>query len=154
MRTFFTPGFHRAPDCLTGEAAAPAASCARAAEARRRAGLAPRWRSAASAVTLAAALAGCAVGPDYHAPAAVLPAAFVQGPALAAHNAAAPPAAPLDRWWDGFRDPELNRIVARVLAQNLDLAAARARIRQARAAADYAGAQQLPQGRAYASIAQ
>ena len=60
-------------------------------------------------------------------------------------------AAPLDQWWTGFHDPELARIVKRALDENLDLAAAMARVQQARAAARGAGAQRLPSGNLNAS---
>jgi NodT family efflux transporter outer membrane factor (OMF) lipoprotein len=52
----------------------------------------------------------------------------------------------IDTWWKGFNDPELDRIVARVRDQNLDLAAAIARVIQARAVAQAAGARRLPSG--------
>jgi len=100
----------------------------------------------AAAVVAAAALAGCAtVGPDYHAPASALTQPFGHADALAARPAALPAPA-LDAWWNGFDDPELTRIVERALAQNLDLAAALARVDQARAAAAHADADRLPQG--------
>ncbi|WP_233151846.1 TolC family protein, partial [Pelomonas sp. KK5] len=51
----------------------------------------------------------------------------------------------LDDWWQGFHDPVLSELVSRALAQNLDLAAALARVEQARAAAQGAGAATLPQ---------
>jgi len=54
------------------------------------------------------------------------------------------PAPALETWWDGFNDPMLARIVQRARDQNLDLAAALARVQQARAAAREAGAQLLP----------
>jgi NodT family efflux transporter outer membrane factor (OMF) lipoprotein len=85
-------------------------------------------------------LTGCSVGPRYKAPT----------PALAPfHNRVdAPPAkdtsATLEQWWTGFSDPMLVTVVQRALDQNLDLAAAFARVNQARAAAAGAGAQLLP----------
>jgi len=54
------------------------------------------------------------------------------------------PSPPLDAWWTGFDDPMLVTVVQRALQQNLDLAAAFARVTQARAAAAEAGAQLLP----------
>ncbi|HEY0181604.1 MAG TPA: efflux transporter outer membrane subunit [Rhodopila sp.] len=90
---------------------------------------------------VALTLAGCEVGPDYQAPAAGLT-AFHNAPAVAARPETAPP--PLDAWWTGFNDPALTRIVQRALDQNLDLAASLARVQQARAAAEAAGAQLLP----------
>ena len=91
-------------------------------------------------------LAGCAtVGPDYKTPASTMPAAYHGEAALAARGATL--AAPsLDTWWNGFQDPVLTRIVTRALAENLDIAAALARVEQARAAAQEAGARQLPEG--------
>jgi len=54
------------------------------------------------------------------------------------------PAPALETWWEGFNDPVLSRLVQRARNQNLDLAAALARVQQARAAAREAGAQLLP----------
>ena len=85
---------------------------------------------------------GCAVGPSYRKPAPVLE---------PLHSAAALRARPadtvtpaLETWWDGFKDPMLSRVVQKARDQNLDLAAALARVQQARAAAREAGAQLLP----------
>jgi NodT family efflux transporter outer membrane factor (OMF) lipoprotein len=58
-------------------------------------------------------------------------------------NNSSPPA-PLDAWWTGFDDPELTEIVKRAIAQNLDLAASVARVKQARAVAKEAGAKRAP----------
>jgi len=63
----------------------------------------------------------------------------------------APPA--LDRWWLGFNDPELTSIIERALAQNLDLAQSQARVKQAQAAADEAGAKLLPSGSLQTQVA-
>src|SRR5262249_25799656 len=87
-------------------------------------------------------VSGCAVGPSYKKPTTTLE---------RFHNAAAlegrptsTPAPALETWWDGFNDPMLSRVVRRARDQNLDLAAALARVQQARAAAREAGAQLLP----------
>lgn len=87
-------------------------------------------------------LGGCAVGPHYVKPASNL-AGFHSANAVAS-RATQTPAPSLDSWWQGFNDPELTRIVQRALDQNLDLAAALARVQQSRAAARGAGAQMLP----------
>jgi NodT family efflux transporter outer membrane factor (OMF) lipoprotein len=96
----------------------------------------------ATTLLLATVLAGCSVGPDYATP---------KTSWLPFHNVAAvsgrktpvaPP--PLDHWWTGFDDPMLVTVVERALGENLDLAAALARVRQARAVASGAGAQLLP----------
>ncbi|CAB3768939.1 efflux transporter outer membrane subunit [Paraburkholderia humisilvae] len=96
----------------------------------------------ASALTLAATLAGCAVGPDYVKPAQQFAPFHNRISTAEQTGPVAPP--PLDTWWTGFNDPMLITIVQRALAQNLDLAASFARVQQARAAAAAAGAQLLP----------
>src|SRR4030095_9124212 len=101
------------------------------------------------ALALAATLAGCAVGTQYPRPTVNLH-PFHNAPSIEARTTSLP-AAPLDQWWTGFRDPELTRIVKRALDQNLDLAAAMTRVQQARAAALGAGARRMPSGSLYAS---
>jgi NodT family efflux transporter outer membrane factor (OMF) lipoprotein len=91
------------------------------------------------------ALTGCAVGPDYQKPDNTLSADFANQTLL--QQRVGETAAPsLDTWWTGFNDPELTAIIQRVLAQNLDLAVSLARVEQARAAAQEAGAIRMPQG--------
>ncbi|WP_240475829.1 efflux transporter outer membrane subunit [Herbaspirillum rhizosphaerae] len=98
-----------------------------------------------SAVALAVGvfLTGCASGPDYQAP-AVSGGAFHNASLLEQRGAVAP-MPQLDEWWKGFNDPVLSRVVQRAIEQNLDLAASVARVEQARAAAQEAGAQRRPQ---------
>ncbi len=88
------------------------------------------------ALSLAGALAGCALGPDYVRPGAPVSASYKEAPA--AGGALWLPAAPadtLDRgdWWRLFDDPELNRLAAEVDAANPTVAAAVASYRQAEA---------------------
>src|ERR1700722_12404047 len=99
-------------------------------------------KAMAMVLALSAGLARCAVGPRYAKPTANL-APFHN---LAGVGATKPefPAPALESWWTGFNDPMLVTVVERALDQNLDLAAAFARVRQARAAAAAAGAQLLP----------
>jgi NodT family efflux transporter outer membrane factor (OMF) lipoprotein len=85
-------------------------------------------------------LTGCAVGPKYVAPTNHLEPFHNSVPDVS-DSGKAPQ---LDTWWTGFDDPMLVTIVERALNQNLDLAAAIARVQQARAAAKAAGAQLLP----------
>lgn len=103
----------------------------------------PSRKRAATAIwpLLGLLLSSCAAGPTYRPPASAL-VAFHSAAAMDVRVTGAP--VPLEHWWSGFNDPELSRIVERVLAQNLDLAAALARVREARAAAQAAGAQLLP----------
>ncbi|WP_070106157.1 efflux transporter outer membrane subunit [Burkholderia plantarii] len=106
-------------------------------------------RAIVGGLIASAALAGCAVGPDYVAPTTTM-APFHNTGAVAARQAALP-APQLDSWWTGFDDPMLVKVVQRALDQNLDLQAAIARVSQARAAAQAAGAQLLPTANAGAS---
>ena len=87
-------------------------------------------------------VAGCSVGPRYKQPVINFQ-PYRNAPAIESRVATLP-APPLDTWWTGFNDPALARIVERALAQNLDLAASFARVEQARAAAQEAGANRKP----------
>jgi outer membrane protein, multidrug efflux system len=78
-------------------------------------------------VGLAVFLSACAVGPDYRAPQPE-PARIANAQA-AQFSTAGPEAA----WWHEFGDAELDSLVTRALAANLDLAAAQARVHEARA---------------------
>jgi NodT family efflux transporter outer membrane factor (OMF) lipoprotein len=102
----------------------------------------PALKSLTAGAIAGALLSACAVGPDYVAPTTDL-APFHNTDALASRKPPLP-APPLDRWWTGFNDPELEKVVQRALDQNLGLQAAIARVSQARAAAQAAGAQLLP----------
>ena len=90
-----------------------------------------------SSLALSTALAACTVGPDYTPPKTELAPFHNAADASAALGQSAPP---LDRWWTGFDDPILVTVVQRALNENLDLDAAFARVRQARATAASAGA--------------
>ncbi len=101
--------------------------------------------------------AGCAVGPDYHRPDAPL-ADHYQGQAAVERRAAVAPAS-FARWWAGFGDAQLSALVDKALAQNLEIAQARARVLQARAGLGAANAALLPSAtvngqaaRAYQSV--
>ncbi len=90
------------------------------------------------AATLAALpLAACVtLGPDYQRPEPELPAAYSQ--------AASPGAVP-DAWWALFGEPVLDGLVKEALAANQDLAAAAARVEEARALAGLARADRFPE---------
>jgi outer membrane protein TolC len=100
-------------------------------------------RQLGTVTAVAMLIAGCAVGPTYQKPQIALAASFAGQGDLSARVAAAS-APELDHWWMGFEDPALTEIVNRALAGNLDLVAAMARIEQARAVANGAGAARLP----------
>jgi NodT family efflux transporter outer membrane factor (OMF) lipoprotein len=95
--------------------------------------------------------AGCVVGPSYKGAPDTKLADFHNATAIE-HRQTERPAPPLDTWWTGFHDPVLTQIIDRALAQNLDLAAAIARVDQARQAAREAGAELLPTGAATGSV--
>jgi multidrug efflux system outer membrane protein len=89
---------------------------------------------------LAAATAGCAVGPDYHQPSAAAPAHWSEP--LAGGEAASP--AELAAWWRTFNDPELDSLIDRAVRSNPDLRIAQARVREARAQYGIAAAALAP----------
>ena len=80
---------------------------------------------------LAGLLAGCAVGPDYHPPKTAAPPQWVSPQDGGETNL--PPAD--TAWWKSFHDAELDSLVVRAAQSNLNLRAAVARVREARAAA-------------------
>lgn len=81
-------------------------------------------------------LAGCSVGPDYQRPETAQPPAWLA--------AQAPVAWPSAEWWRGFRSDRLDALMAQAETANFDIAAATARIREADAQAEIAGAPLLP----------
>jgi NodT family efflux transporter outer membrane factor (OMF) lipoprotein len=89
-----------------------------------------------SAILLGAAacIAGCSVGPNYRPPAVDVPSAFDISPETqpATRGASTQPAVDITRWWQSLGDPELNTLIARAVASNLDLAQALARVQEAR----------------------
>ena len=93
----------------------------------------------AAVLALTALLAACAAGPDYQRPDIALPDHYQATSGPTASNI------DLSRWWDSFDDPVLSQLINQALATNLDLAAAQARVAQARAAAGEANAATLPQ---------
>jgi len=107
-----------------------------------------------SAVVLATSLAGCAVGPDYHRPAALpaqpLPEVFVTNSPAGTNAVIWKIAEPSDRmargdWWRPFADPELDRLETLAVTNNQNLAAAAAQFEQARQLAAEARANLFPQ---------
>lgn len=93
-------------------------------------------RLGGTSLLAAALLTGCAATGVQRAP----------PPTPTAFSAGVQPAdeAQLARWWTGFGDPQLTRLVDQALAGNPDMAAAQARIDQARAQARVAEAALLP----------
>jgi len=82
------------------------------------------------------------VGPDYVRPSVSVPPAYKEtGDSKSAETKAA---LPRSRWWELYGDPELNALVEQVEVGNQTVQAAEARVRQAAALAEAAGAGGLP----------
>lgn len=108
----------------------------------------PRRFSRALEALLACAfstcLSGC-VGTGGITPEATLPAPDQLATDDAIRAAAAEAHWPSGQWWQGFGDPQLDRWVTLAVEDSPNLAAASARLRQARAAAGLAQAREAPQ---------
>jgi NodT family efflux transporter outer membrane factor (OMF) lipoprotein len=101
-----------------------------------------RLSRAATALLCVVLLGGCAVGPNYVAPA---PLAGTQGPFVegnATSMMSGVPARP--DWWRMFDDPVLDRLIANAFAHNTDIRVAAANLREARAAVSEQRAGLLP----------
>lgn len=73
-------------------------------------------------------LSGCVVGPDYQTPILPMPANWSsEKPTKSVQPAQ------LSQWWQRLRDPQLDTLVEEAVAGNLDVATAKAKIREARA---------------------
>jgi outer membrane protein, multidrug efflux system len=84
----------------------------------------------------------CTVGPNYHRPAVQVPQAFRAPDPLPAPQAAS--FADL-RWWEVFKDPDLQQLIRAALEQNYDLRDAVARVEAARANLGITRSDQFPQ---------
>jgi NodT family efflux transporter outer membrane factor (OMF) lipoprotein len=92
-------------------------------------------RIIAPLLAAAAALGGCAAGPDYHTPNIPTPEHFAAAPAgEAATSAPAEPKPAIDQalWWHALNDAELDSLIERAIAGNPDLAIALDRLQAAR----------------------
>ena len=101
-----------------------------------------RRRGRAALALVAAALAGCAAGPDYVRPAVdTPPACQLEEPWREATPSDAEPKGP---WWQRFGDARLDALQSQALAQSPSLAIASARLVQARAVVASTEAGQWP----------
>ncbi|CAG9165858.1 efflux transporter outer membrane subunit [Cupriavidus pampae] len=94
----------------------------------------PRLATLATAMVLA----GCSLAPTYNVPDTVTTATFKEAEAAQAEGVEWKTATPADghsrgEWWRIFGDDELSRLIEAANSSNQDLAAAAARVRQARA---------------------
>jgi len=90
----------------------------------------PRSRLHATPLMMVACLSwltACSVGPDYETPRLNLPRQFSRAAEAAADRTN------LSRWWTSLNDRLLDQLIEEAVEGNLDVAAAKARIREARA---------------------
>ena len=104
--------------------------------------IATRRRRAAWAVCAASALFGCAVGPNYVRPIAEAPPAYKE--AIPWKQAEPRDQQPRGKWWEVFKDPKLDALVAQVEISNQTIKGAEARVREARALTQSARAALFP----------
>lgn len=88
-------------------------------------------------------LAGCNAGPDYVRPQLKVAAQFSRLPGEP-EAGGAPAVADLAHWWEALHDPELNSLLQRAVAGNLDLQVAIFRLQQSRALLAQFSGQTLP----------
>ncbi|WP_322058782.1 efflux transporter outer membrane subunit [Paraburkholderia sp. J63] len=123
-----------------GALADDATGAARVARTARRT---PRLALLGAAAALAFQLSGCAVGPDYHKPAAAVPASYKEAPE---GWKVAQPADTADRgpWWLVYDDAQLTGLMDQLNANNQTVAQYAAAYRQARALVGEARAAYFP----------
>lgn len=103
------------------------------------------WAVAAAISVVLPALSACSVVPPYRTPDTTLPAQWMTPPAAASEGAAPVPASAAARaFWSGFGSPQLDDLLQYGLIGGPDIAIARARLEQARGAAEVAGAAKSP----------
>jgi NodT family efflux transporter outer membrane factor (OMF) lipoprotein len=105
-----------------------------------------------ASIAALAMLAGCTVGPNYSGPPHAAPSVEKTHAFVRAGDASVT-TTPVSHWWESLGDETLNALESRALAANPDLAAAEARLRQARAQLRQQKANELPSGSASALYA-
>jgi len=95
------------------------------------------WAACAASV-----LFGCSVGPNYVRPTAESPSAYKE--AVPFKQAVPRDQEPRGKWWEVFKDPKLDALVAQVEVNNQTIKAAEARVREARALTQAARAALFP----------
>ncbi|HLJ38569.1 MAG TPA: efflux transporter outer membrane subunit [Steroidobacteraceae bacterium] len=86
----------------------------------------------AAAAFLAALLAACAVGPNYHTPRIATPDRYAEAAAGGGGTDTAAPQVDPASWWHSLADPELDSLVERAVLANPDLRVALDRLQAAR----------------------
>lgn len=96
-----------------------------------------------AAVTSATLIAGCTVGPNYHKPTTDVPGTYRN--ATPEETSATPGASFGDmKWWDVFKDPQLQQLIRTALKNNYDVRIAATRVLQAQAQLGITRADQYP----------
>src|SRR5215470_5302266 len=100
-------------------------------------------------IVLSLTLAGCTMGPEYHRPAVQIPAAY-----RTPSPAPAPDASSIAdlKWWEVFKDEQLQDLERTALTQNFDLREAITRVDAARANLGITRSNQFPNAAASADI--
>jgi outer membrane protein, multidrug efflux system len=96
----------------------------------------------ATPVILSLFLSACVVGPDYQAPALNVPAVWKE--AAKTNSVIEPSMVQPGAWWRQLGDPILDELIADASTGSLDVATARAKVREARGVARQAGAARYP----------
>jgi NodT family efflux transporter outer membrane factor (OMF) lipoprotein len=90
---------------------------------------------------MGAALAACAVGPNYRTPHTAVPESFL----ATAPAVPAAPAVDVAQWWRVLNDPQLDSLIERAIRANLDIEIALTRLQEARTAQAGLASTLLPQ---------
>jgi NodT family efflux transporter outer membrane factor (OMF) lipoprotein len=112
----------------------------------------PRFALRLALAAAALCASGCLVGPDFVPPERPAPAAW-RAPMASGLAAEEPAEEELAAWWDALGDPLLSELERRALAGSRDIAAAEARLREARARRNSARAGLFPTSSAGGSVA-
>lgn len=111
---------------------------------RLNAAMALNWKASANQVfrvmvlSWVSLVSACAVGPEYISPTVNLPSSWT----TVAKSSLKP--ARVGEWWRAFSEPALDALVSEAIANNLDAAKARAKVREARATLRQQTAQGFP----------
>lgn len=95
-----------------------------------------KTRAAAISLAVVTLTCGCMVGPDYRRPQMRPPSRFVEAstrPSTTTPSTQPAEVVDLQRWWESFHDPVLDRLIADGINSNLDVQLAEARVLEARA---------------------
>ncbi len=97
----------------------------------------------ATLATFVVLLSSCTVGPNYKRPVVNVPPTF-RGDEPAPANAQTASSIGDEKWWEVFKDEELQQLIRKALKQNFDVRVAATRILQAQAQVTIARSNQLP----------